>query len=115
MVITGVSCSAGFCAAAGISLTATVVSASGFSTGTAGGVQNRAGLYKRTEVRTKRSDLCFLQQFDLIGAMLSCVKADQRRRSTLQAVFRTDTGDILCVLIVHLPARITAVRIEPQG
>ncbi len=47
--------------------------------------------------------------------MLSCVKADQRRHSTLQAVFRTHTGDILCVLIVHLPAGITAVGIEPQG
>ena len=47
--------------------------------------------------------------------MLSCVKADQRRHSTLQAVFRTDTGDILCVLIIHLPAWITAVCIEPHG
>ena len=41
--------------------------------------------------------------------MLSCVKADERCNSTLQAVFRTDIRDILCVLIVHLPARITAV------
>jgi len=56
----------------------------------------------------------FLHQLDFLRAVLSCVKTNECCHSTLQAVFRTYTGYILCVLIIYLPAGITAVWIEPQ-